>query len=67
MHKFDPVIYPYKLWVVVNKSPNIIADIFNEYDGSEMLFHKYDTHVMSAFTMPVIRKSDGMYGVVLFF
>ena len=67
LSEFDPVIYPYKLWVIVNKSPDIIADIFNEYDGAEVLFHKYDTHMMGAFTMPVMRKSDGMYGVVLFF
>ena len=37
IYEFDPVIYPFKLWVVVNKSPNHIADIFKEYNGKETL------------------------------
>ena len=64
--EFDPVIYPYKLWIVINKSPLCLPDIFDEYTGEKMEFIERDTEKMEAFTMPVIHKESESYGVVIF-
>ena len=34
IHEFNPVIYPYKVWIVIDKNPAGIADRFKEYGGS---------------------------------
>lgn len=67
IYEFDPVIYPYKLWVVIGKTPNAIAEQFNEYTGNTIEFIESDTKMMEAFTMPVIKKDNSSYGVVIFF
>ena len=67
IHEFDPVIYPYKLWVVVDKKPTGISDVFDEYSGNPIEFIDRDTMGLRAFAMPVTRKEDPYFGVVLFF
>ncbi|MBK5722568.1 hypothetical protein JGH11_16970 [Dysgonomonas sp. Marseille-P4677] len=67
IHEFDPVIYPYKLWVIIDKSPTIIADRFNEYTNEPIHFIETDTAKAEAFTMPVVHKENPHYGVLLFF
>lgn len=67
IYEFDPVIYPYKLWVIVDKTPNIIADNFNEYSGNTIERIEYDTKNLAAFTMSVEKKDHSSYGVVIFF
>ncbi|MFA5849932.1 MAG: hypothetical protein WC833_08610 [Bacteroidales bacterium] len=67
IHEFDPVIYPYKLWIIIDKKPTLISDKFNEYDGTPIEFIDRDTNRTAAFTMPVIRKEKPNYGVIIFF
>ena len=67
IHEFDPEIYPYKLWVIVSKTPDIIADKFDEYNGKHIEFIDADTNMMDAFAMPVRKKEDPKFGVILFF
>ena len=37
-HKFDPVIYPYKIYIAVSNNVNDIPLNFNEYSGKEIVF-----------------------------
>lgn len=67
IHEFDPVIYPYKLWIVVDKVPNIIADKFNDYKGDVIENIDPDTKNMDAFAMQVSKKEDKTLGAVIFF
>lgn len=68
IHQFNPVIYPYRLWVVINKNPDVLSERFNEYNGSPIVFTKSDgTEKMDAFVMSVQSKEDVHYGVVIFF
>jgi hypothetical protein len=67
IHEFDPVIYPYRLWIIVDKKPNTISDIFNEYSGKSIEFIDRDTAGLAAFIMPVSRKEESEFGVIIFF
>ena len=67
IHEFDPVIYPYKLWVIIGKKPTSIANKFNEYSGNPIDFIDRDTNGLEAFTMPVVRKENSKFGVIIFF
>lgn len=67
VHEFDPVIYPYKLWVIVDKTPEVIPTIFTEYSGDKIEFIERDTKMTQAFVMPVIHIESNRYGVVMFF
>ena len=65
---FDPVIYPYLVWVVIANEPSIIAEKFNEYSGQSIIFEVGDVDRHQAFTMPVQSKDEHKrFGVVLFF
>lgn len=66
IHEFDPVIYPYKLWVIIAGSPDIVAKKFDEYGGKPILFVEGDVDRSEAFTMPVRSKNNAAYGVVIF-
>ena len=65
--EFDPVIYPYKLWVIIDKDPSFITDNFLDYDGEEIQDIEKDTKTLEAFTMPVTDKKQSSYGVIIFF
>ena len=68
IHKFDPVIYPYKLWVIVGKEPGDITNHFKEYKGKKIVFNEGEVDRSEAFTMPVQSIEDKpCYGVVMFF
>lgn len=68
IHQFDPVIYPYKVWVIIDKKPNRIPEKFKEYSGNPIIFQDSDMDRLEAFTMPVQSKGDDpYYGVILFF
>lgn len=67
IHEFDPVIYPYRIWIIIDKIPNIIAEHFDEYNGNRIEFIDRDTNMLCAFTMPVRRKENPCFGVVIFF
>lgn len=65
--EFNPVIYPYKLWVVIGGAPSEIPDSFLGYDGKDIENIKDDTSNLEAFTMPVMDKEKNSYGVVIYF
>ena len=67
IHEFDPVIYPFRIWIIIDKTPDIIADNFKEYEGEPIHFEIGDTDKLYAFAMPVQSKENPMYGAVLFF
>jgi len=67
IHEFDPVIYPYKVWVIVEKLPTHIADYFDEYSGAPILFEPGDVDRHEAFTMPATHKNQKRFGVILYF
>ena len=67
IHEFDPVIYPYMLWIVIAQEPDIIEEKFNEYTGDRIVFVAGDVDRSDAFTMPVQRKENPRFGVVVFF
>ncbi|MGL4519572.1 MAG: hypothetical protein ACRCUJ_07855 [Phocaeicola sp.] len=65
--EYNPSIYPYLVWVLINDSPQLIAEHFNGYDGEEIQNLESDTSSMAAFAMPVTKKDDSSYGVILYF
>ena len=68
IHEFSPVIYPYRVWIVIDKTPDIISEMFDEYNGNSIEFINTSTKRDLAFVMPVRSKGkDKWYGAVLFF
>jgi hypothetical protein len=69
LKEFDPVIYPYKVWVVIDKEPCCLSEYFSEYNGAKIVFVDSDnTHRSAAFVMPVQKMGESpYYGVVLYF
>lgn len=67
IHQFDPVIYPYKIWVIISRTPEIISEHFNEYNGDQIVFINGDVDRSLAFVMPVMKKDKSSYGAVIFF
>jgi hypothetical protein len=67
IHQFDPVIYPFKIWIIVDKNPDVIANDFTEYGGESIVFAKGDVGALSAFVMSVVHKESNSYGAVIFF
>ncbi|MCK9592702.1 MAG: hypothetical protein M0Q91_11925 [Methanoregula sp.] len=67
IHQFNPVIYPYKIWIVVSKSADIIAERFYEYNGKPIEFLNRDTGNLRAFVMTVTSKDQAYYGAIMLF
>ena len=67
VHEFDPVIYPYKLWVIVGKSNTMITEMFFDYDGEPIEDLTSYINKVDAFVMPVCSQDCGSYGVVVCF
>lgn len=44
IHEFNPVIYPYKVWIVIDKNPAGIADINNKEMGDERYLLEYEEY-----------------------
>lgn len=64
---FDPILYPIKIWVVVNRTPSIIEGYFNDADDKPMVDTATNLANAKAFAMKVIDKDGGYAGVVLYF
>jgi hypothetical protein len=64
--KFDPVIYPQKLWVCAGKDfkklNGLFSDIDNKTDWNFVKYRKY-----KAITINAIEKKTGEFGVVIVF
>ena len=67
VYEFDPVVYPFKIWVVVGKNPEIITEEFKEYKGTEILNIATDVSRLRAFSMMVCKKCPEYFGAVIFF
>ena len=65
IQEFDPVIYPYKLWVLIAKNTDSISELFYEYSGEPLKFAIDTTGI--AYTTPVMEKETRKYGVLIFF
>lgn len=66
IHKFDPIIYPYKIWVVVSDSLDSLSDNFLERDLEEMKFIG-DDRKYEAMCCDVRSKEEYKYGSVILF
>lgn len=66
IHEFNPVIYPYMLWIVIDKKPDDVQKHFIQYNGEE--FRGMDDFKMAdACAINVQHKETRRYGVVLYF
>lgn len=67
IYEFDPVIYPYKLWIYIDESPKIISEHFNDSEGNVITSIEWDCKKLAAFAMPVRSKEKDECGVILYF
>lgn len=69
LYEFDPIIYPYKLWIRVG-SNSLFKDIeeqFLDYEGNAIEGLKSDASKLQALTMPVMARNLSTYGVLICF
>jgi hypothetical protein len=67
IRQFDPVIYPYKLWVVIAPHPKYLSDIFTEKNDDPIQFTEQEVSLTTAMTLDVRHKEANFYGVVIYF
>lgn len=67
LHQFDPVLYPFKIWMCVTSEFNkVIKEHFNDYEtGKEIEYEDDNKH--NAITMSVRQKTSRMYGTLIMF
>jgi len=66
IHEFDPIIYPYKVWIIISEPLKIIGEHFNQFDNKEITSFE-NCENLDAFVMPVRNKINHMYGCVIYF
>ena len=65
IHEFNPVIYPFKLWIVVSKDLKAINESFTTLEGNEVYF---DVPVgTDAWVGHIPLKYDGLNGILMVF
>lgn len=64
-HRFDPVIYPYKIWISVTQNFEAIAERFTEKNGNNIDILEYENSF--ATTTDVRCKISGCYGTLINF
>src|SRR5574343_1819585 len=67
IHEFDPIIYPCKLWIIVDKSTKIISEEFNDYNNNLLGDFHNETCRLEAFAMMAVSKRNMEFGIILFF
>ena len=68
LREFNPSVYPYKIWVAIDKEPYELCDKFYERSGKDIKFVEEDGHGRNeAFVMQVMKKDDMKYGSVIYF
>lgn len=67
IHEFDPVIYPFNIWIVVDRKPDIISKNFNENDGAPINFSKDELKSIDGLTISVQNKENGYHGAIMYF
>jgi len=68
IHQFDPVLYPYKFWVMVTDNLSLISDNFTERDGSPITFTS-NLGTYEAITLDIRKKgvNNNYYGALMLF
>lgn len=66
IHQFDPVIYPFKLWICISEDLTASTDrFFDAKTESDFVFE--NTKRYAAMTLPVIEKKENFYGVLVLY
>lgn len=65
IHEFDPVIYPFKLWIMVTNNVNDVNNNFTDRKGNLIDKEYFDRQ--AAITQFVIKKDTEQYGVLISF
>ena len=67
LHEFDPVIYPFKIWVCVSKDiKGVLDEHFLDYNTNKPI--EFDEEGKTgAVTFAVIKKDTRKFGAVIFF
>lgn len=65
IHQFDPVLYPYKIWVIVSDNLRVVKENFTELNGQEITFVGEDN--FNAMTCQLRLKENRHFGSVIIF
>jgi hypothetical protein len=66
IHEFNPVIYPVKIWVVVNPKRGQIIENFKYLDGKNIEIESDMKNIVACvFDKPLIRSRTGKYGFLI--
>ena len=66
IHQFDPVLYPFKLWVSITDDLETISERFIDHKSGKELSKDNPDKTM-AFTQNVEQKSDCLIGAIIVF
>jgi hypothetical protein len=66
IHQFDPIIYPFKIWITISNDFKSISDKFNDYPSRTEFDYKPSDKFL-AFTQNVQEKSSGFVGAIIVF
>ncbi len=66
IHEFPTVIYPYRIWILIDKSPELIGEIFIGYESGEDIIFKEEEKALAS-TYKVVNKKTAYCGSVLYF
>jgi hypothetical protein len=68
IHEFDPVIYPFTIWILVDRTPKEIEEKFLCYEDSEEIkFEQKFISLTDACANKVIDKTTYKYGCYIYF
>jgi hypothetical protein len=68
MVRFDPVIYPLKLWVAISDDGKDLNGLFRHHETGELMrFEEYDIDSKEALVFPVSEADSGRRGVLIIF
>lgn len=65
IEKFDPVIYPRKVWVAKGGTKENLTDIFDDMDGDQYIVSDEVVTSSYAITDEVSERSSGDYGIIV--
>lgn len=65
IHKFDPIIYPRKIWVAKGGTKKDIADFFNDIYGDPYCLSDSIVDSSYAISDDVLERETGDYGVII--
>ena len=67
LHEFDPVIYPFKIWICIAKDfKKVLDENFLDYSTNKAIEFE-DEGNTGAVTFAVIKKDTRKFGAVIFF